>query len=141
MTPEVAIRTRLINDPAVSALVGTRIYPDQLPQAPTYPALVYIRASCLPDGLTQDAHVGPARPRIQIDSWSESRSKTDEVYLAVKACLHGMAWATTDGDQVQLVAHESDNDLGPASEDASSEPGTPVVRRSADYRVIFRKAG
>lgn len=140
MTPEVAVRTRLVADSAVAALVGTRIYPDELPQSPTFPALVYFRASATPEGITQDKRVGPERPRIQIDAWAESRAETDAVYLAVKAALHGHVWETTDGDQVQLVAHESDNDFGPVPE-AEQEPGIPVSRRSADYRVTFRKAG
>jgi hypothetical protein len=140
MTPEVAIRARLIADPAVYALVGTRIYPDELPQVPTYPAIVYIRASALPEGLTQDRYVGPERPRIQLDAWSESRATTDQVYLAIKACLHGETWDTTDGDRVLLIAHEADSDPGPAAEEAAAEPGLQPIRRSADYRVTFRKA-
>ena len=140
MTPEVAVRTHLIADPAVYALVGTRIYPDELPQSPTFPALVYFRASAMPEGLTQDSHVGPERPRLQIDAWATSRAQTDQVYIAVKAALHGHLWETTDGDLVLLVAHESDNDIGQAPE-TSQEPGVPVIRRSADYRVTFRKAG
>jgi hypothetical protein len=141
MTPEVAVRTRLVNDPAVSALVGTRIYPDRLPQSTTFPAVVYTRASATPEGLTQDSHVGPERPRLQLDAWGTSRASTDQVYLAIKAALHGYAWETTDDDLVQLVAHESDNDTGPTSEEASPVPGLTLTRRSADYRVTFRKAG
>lgn len=140
MTPEVAVRTRLVADPAVYALVGTRIYPDLLPQAPTLPALVYLRASALPDGLTQDNRVGPEQPRIQIDAWATSRSQTDALYAAVKAALHGNTWMTTDGDRVHLVTHETDNDLAP-SDEAAPEPGVTLTRRSTDYRVVFRKAG
>jgi hypothetical protein len=141
MTPEVAVRARLIADPAVYALVGTRIYPDILPQPPTFPAIVYFRASAAQEGLTQDRSVGPTLPRIQIDSWAESRSKTDQLYEAVKSCLHGSNWTTTDGDRVHLVAHESDNDAGITPEEASPIPGVVLSRRSADYRVTFRKAG
>lgn len=139
MTPEVAVRTRLIEDATVYALVGTRIYPDVLPQSPTLPAVVYFRASALPDGLTQDRRIGPEQPRIQIDAWATTRAQTDQVYSAVKAALHGNQWTTADGDRVHLVTHETDNDLAP-SEDASPEPGVTLTRRSTDYRVVFRKA-
>lgn len=40
---EASLYSRLSGYAGLSALVGTRIYPDHMPQSPTYPAVVYER--------------------------------------------------------------------------------------------------
>jgi hypothetical protein len=143
VTPETAICNRLVADAAVAALIVAngeeRIYPSVLPQKPTLPALVYFRASSLPKGLTRTS-VGPISPRVQIDAYASAYADADALADAVLDALHGKAWRTDDGDVVQLVVHEGDNDAAPQP-DAGIAPGTKLYRRSADYRITFRKAG
>src|SRR3546814_14617744 len=53
----VAVRSILIAAPAVSALVGTRVYPGILPQDPVYPAVV-LNVIAAVDAVTQDGKSG-----------------------------------------------------------------------------------
>ena len=41
MSFETEIRARLVANPSIFNLVGARIYPQALPQNPTYPAIIY----------------------------------------------------------------------------------------------------
>ena len=68
MIPEVALRDALLADPAVAELVGRRFYPhDDLPQAPTLPAMTYQRVGRPPSSLTMDRQEGPGGPRVQLN--------------------------------------------------------------------------
>lgn len=66
---EAKLFTVLSNAAAITAIVGGRIYPQQLPQTPTYPAITYQRA-----GGDRENHVrGYANLEnaiIQIDAWA-----------------------------------------------------------------------
>lgn len=139
MTPELAVRSRLLGTAAVSALLGTRIYaPDDLPQAPTLPALVYQRISDTSD-LANDGTTGPRHPRIQLDAYARTQLDVEAVQEAVLDALHGQGWTLTDGSVVMLVSYGGSRDL-PPDFDANPEPGVRLKRRSADYFVHFREA-
>lgn len=138
---EVALRARLIDTPAVYALVAERIYPKRLPQAPTLrlPAITYEVISNR-DGLTNDGKTGTQRPRIQIDCWASTYIGASNLCEVVRTALQGKQWTTADGDQVLVVEHDSDRD-GPDESDTDTEPSVPLERRISDYFVHYRKAG
>lgn len=138
MTPERALRDRLVADATVAALIGTRIYPPgELPQEPRLPALVYQRIS-MTDGLAQDGTTGPQRPRIQLDAYARTQREVESVQDAIREAVHGQTWAAGDGSQVMLGVLDNSRDL-PADWEASPEPSVRLKRRSADYFIHFRK--
>lgn len=87
MTVEENLFTRLSNFAGLTALVSTRIFPNILPQKPTFPAISYrrvsaVRASCM----------GVDRPnveaRFQVDIWAltytSARQTADQVRKALQ---------------------------------------------------------
>ena len=65
MSIESAVYTRMANLAAISALVSTRIYPQHMPQKPTYPAITYRRLDGSPFSLLgSDTSVIDARFEI-----------------------------------------------------------------------------
>lgn len=92
MTIEEAIRTYLGGVSAVTALVGSgtsaRIYPQVLPQSPTYPAVVYFVVS----NPVVESHGGNsalAHPRFQIDCWSPDYIQAKTVAMEIRRALQG----------------------------------------------------
>jgi Protein of unknown function (DUF3168) len=76
VTPEVAVIQRLQAIPAVTSMVGNRIYLAKLPQSPVLPA---IRVQVIDE--TRTGHLrggkGPARTRVQVDAVVAEASGTD----------------------------------------------------------------
>lgn len=82
------LRTFLLAQPAVSALIVDRLYPARLPQGVTLPAVTYQRIA----GNSEISHDGPgdlARARIQIDCWADSYATMVSLAKAIRAALSG----------------------------------------------------
>lgn len=75
----------------VTSIVGSRIYPTLLPQAPTYPAITYGRVS----NTGQMGTTVLRESRYQIDCWATTYAATQTLAAAVKAALE----EHTDTDQ------------------------------------------
>ena len=70
---DAALRAKLAATSAVTALVSTRIYPDELPQGSTLPAIRYSLISDVPD-----RHVpGFREARVQVSIYDDDPSPTD----------------------------------------------------------------
>lgn len=126
MTVETEIRARLAADGTVSGLVGTRIYPLRLPQAPTYPAISYRRVS----GVRLhdlDGTSGRGMPRIEIDSWADTYVGVQALAAAIRQSLDGFNGTLTTIKAVIKLDNELD-----LSED---EPEPDIYRIMQDYRV------
>jgi hypothetical protein len=68
-----ALRHKLVGTTAVAAILGTRIYPDKLPQGATLPAAVYYGISGNDEpGLA--GLLGRAEQRVQIDAIASGKS-------------------------------------------------------------------
>ena len=87
--------SHLSADAGISALVGTRIYPVQMPQTPTLPAISYGRIS----NTAQFGTTNVRETRYQVDCWAASYASVQSVAMAVKAALE--EW--TDTDQTPAV--------------------------------------
>jgi hypothetical protein len=125
MTISEALRAFLLAQPSIAALVGTRIYPQVLPQKPAYPAITYAQVSGIRvRGL--DGPTGRARPRIAVNSWGASHREMDAVASAVRAALDGYA-----GPMGDLVVDSAvlDNEIEFFEEDAG------VHRKLQDYII------
>jgi hypothetical protein len=115
---EAALFSILTTDSAITAIVGTRVYPDLLPQGVTYPAIRTQRISTPRSQYRAlDGVAGYASPRMQIDCYALSRSAAITLAQAVYAELegyHGMA----NGLRVDAISTEDEGasvetDIGP----------------------------
>lgn len=126
----------LSRDPAVTALVGDRIYVDRMPQVPDLPAIVLQCVSAV-EGRSLDGGVaGPTDERVQHDAYARTRGETwaiaeaiRQVYLDEPETLWPLDvdgarghWARPDG-----VTRDQ------------TEPETRLLRTSIDYRVSFTR--
>ena len=75
----------LTNNPAVSALVGTRIYHMRLPKTPQYPLIVYQNIVTSTE-YTQSGR-SHLNPRWQFVCWSDSDLEASQVASAVENAL------------------------------------------------------
>ncbi len=101
MEIEQALYARLIADTTLKALIGDRLYPDELPQGCALPAVYYIDVSDVKRHILT-GQIKQERPTKQFTIQALRKSQTKEVAAAIKACLcdyHG----TLSGLEVQHI--------------------------------------
>jgi hypothetical protein len=129
------VRDYVLADGTVAGLIGTRLYPDMLPQKCTYPAGV-IQAIDIVRPNTLRGVASLARARIQIDvyaqptSGSSSRSAADAAGTAIRQRLDGFA-GLLDTVQAWVMF-----DL--ETEGAEPEIHGGLSRHTADYLVNYQ---
>jgi len=124
------IRTYLLSDSGIAALLGTRVYPTILPQAPTFPAMTYqqITSQTLH---TLDGPVALDRVLIQFDIYALTRLEVSAVGAALRAFFNGASGSTgSPGVQISGAFLEMERDF------YESEP--LLYRRVCDYSVWIR---
>ncbi len=130
MTISQALRAFLLARPSIVALVGARIYPQILPQKPTYPAITYAQASGVRLRILEGP-AGRARPRISINSWADTHETMDAVADAVRAALDGYAGPMGDLNVGSVVL---DNEFETFEEEAR------MHRKLQDYIISHEEA-
>lgn len=119
---------------AVAAIVGSRVYPDVLPQGVTYPAIRVQRISTpRAQYRALDGRAGYASPRMQIDCWSLSRSGALALAQAVYAMLEGYHAAAVAGLRIDAIS--TDDEGGDAEVDIGPN-GATVFRERLDL-IVF----
>lgn len=103
------IYSKLTGYAGLAALVGTRVYPIQLPQRPTLPAITYQRISTLPIQDRDDAHARLERPRFQFDCWAISHAGARAVAQEMRSALASFAQASNPRIDVALMQNEIDD--------------------------------
>jgi len=98
----------LTGDAAVSALVGTRVYPIKLPHEPTYPAITYSRVASEKVNAF-DGYKGLEDARIQVDCWASTYAQAKD--LAEKV-ISAMINATPFKARVASDTDLYDDDTG-----------------------------
>lgn len=84
-----ALRSFLLGDPAISSIVGTRVYPSILPSGSLPgPSIVYNLISEDTDYHLKGAS-GLVFTRYQLDSWAASNDAATDLSLKVKERLQG----------------------------------------------------
>jgi hypothetical protein len=133
MSAEAALYALLTGgSPSISAMVGTRVWPDVLPQAPLLPAIRYQRIST-PRGQyrTLDGKAEYASPRFQIDIYATSRSQALTIADAVYRLLEGYTGISSglriDAISTEDEAGDLDPDVGPG--------GAPLYRQRLDFII------
>jgi len=129
-TIEEALYSKLSNDAGVSGLVSTRVFPNLMPQNPTYPLLVYTRVSG-PRIHSHDGSSGLAHPLFQIDSWAETYAGVKALAEKVRLALQGFS-GTVATVVINGILFEGDRDL--------YEDGVEEFRVSSDYRIWHNEA-
>ena len=128
MSIEDGLRTHLLADVPVTALVVARIYPIKLPQNPTYPALTYEMISTIPfRGLAGDS--GLERARARIHCWAETYTGAIDLATKVRTAVadFSVLMGTTT---VRSTKFETWNDI--------FEDVPEVYRRVADFFIAHR---
>jgi hypothetical protein len=89
---------RLTGFAGLTALVATRVYPQKLPQEPTYPAVTYLTVSALRES-AMSADPGVARRRFSVIAWGATFTSASDVAEQVRAALQRYK-GTLDGTEV-----------------------------------------
>lgn len=126
---ESSLYTYITADVTVSGLIGTRLYPLDLPQQPTAPCVTYHRVSTVPlYALDGDADVDTVR--IQIDSYDDTVLGAKTLADAIRARIGGFR-GDMSGTTVQAVFLDSEQDFG--------DPTTDLYRVSQDYLITYER--
>lgn len=102
------LRAKIIADGAVSALVAQRVYPNILPQGPTYPAIVYSQISGV-----RLHHLGGtsgrANPRFSYHCWGATYASARAVANALRSLLDGFNGTLTTAHATIMIESELDD--------------------------------
>lgn len=133
--PETAVRTFLLTQSSVTDLVGTRIYPMQLPQNAQLPAIVYRRITTGHEETIDGSKGGLADARVQYDCYAVTHDQAHDVAEALRLSgildLHGVT-NSVDFRGVRLSS-------GLRMEDDSPTDGSAEWRywASQDYQFFY----
>ena len=136
MSFESDLRTYLLSKPAISALVGTRVYPLRAPQNAAYPQLTYGIISDI-EVMSLEGSSGLTDARLHIDCWANDAagySTVKSLKAAVRNALTGFSgWMGST--EVGAVLPAGDVDLYEQPESASD---TGVHHIAMDYEVSYQ---
>jgi Protein of unknown function (DUF3168) len=124
-----ALRTHLLNDPAIAALVDTRIFPLVLPQGIMATSIVYTLISGIGDH-HMDGPSGLNRPRYQIDAWAASIDAASNLADKIKERIDGLA------DTIENVTIQG---IFFANEREDYDDEAQLFRKSRDYLIWFEE--
>lgn len=135
----VGLRAKLIGTTAVAAILGTRVYPDRLPQGCTLPAAVYYLISGTEEGSLTGV-VGLVHARIQVDAYATTRLAANALADLIRSTLADASgsrgtWGTVgvSGCSVAGSVRYDTQPLANGSDD-------PQYLTSRDFLVSFQDA-
>lgn len=139
MTITEGLRSHLLGDPAIAALVVARIYPLRVPQKVTMPAIVLTLISD-----QREPHLrgisGLARPRYQLDCWAQTYDGATALGALCRQRLDGFAGEWSDGGSPPVVVYAKVF-FDTAQDQFETEILGGLCRHSADYLVHHSTAG
>lgn len=141
MTIIEGLRTFLLQNNAIAALVSARVYPLRLPQKAVMPSIVLTRIDDI-----GDAHLrGPnalTRARVQVDCWAQTFDDAVALGDLCQRRLDGYQGSFTDAStsppsvlQVQSILADS------ASDHFEEEILGGLCRQGTDYFVTYAAVG
>jgi hypothetical protein len=124
------IRTALLADGTVTAVVSTRVYFTMLPQEPTYPAITLQLISGDPHNALNSL---PALvwSRVRANSWGKTFGAANALALQVEAALNGQT-ATVTGLVIRSCVADGMRSF--------YEPAVEAHYASQDYRIWHKPA-
>ncbi len=126
MSIETGLRSQLVNDTDVAAIVGTRVYPVKMPLGYTLPCISYQRISSERYPFL-DGPSGRAIPRFQVDCYADTYSEVRDLAGKVRLALDGFKGTLGTESNVGGISIQSERDLW--------EDNTDVYRVTQDYLI------
>lgn len=83
-----ALRSRLLANTDVAALVGTRIYTLQADQKAAHPLVILQEISGVPE-YSSDGEAGIAQSRVQVSNWSTTHAQARSLANKIRLSLSG----------------------------------------------------
>ena len=122
MSPFVTLRTILLADVDVTAIVVARIYP-RVPQTPTFPLITIQKISGDQDMLLDYAH-----PRMQVTAWAATYEAGEELATAIRQAIQRYRGVVA-GMTVERIVFLNDVHI--------YDPETGRETFPADYRIDY----
>jgi len=129
MSIEIGIRSALINDADVTAVISSRVYPGIMPHGYTLPAIVYQRISSERPHTLDQGNIGRVFSSFQIDCYAESYSTVRDLADKVRLVLDGFSGSLGGEADVGGIHLMSDRDL--------FEEETELYRVTHDYLIPY----
>jgi hypothetical protein len=135
----VALIAKLGSIPEVAAIVGSAIYPGQLPETHDLgrdgPALTYTITSN-PRGHILTGSDGTSTARVRLDAWGYQLAQVDAITTAAWNALDGLTDTWGNGTCVIMSVSQGDESDQHSAPRAGSDQWT--YRITTDYRVRYR---
>jgi hypothetical protein len=134
-SPEQVCRAALVANAAVTALVGTRVYPVLAPATAAIPFVTY-RRSGVQRQHALSGPIGTPTVLLTLDMYAETYEAVRDLADKTRLCLDGYGTAETDSTVVKNVSldNESDGFVQLAGGDTP-----PVYSVSQTYSVIWQE--
>lgn len=123
-TVQEALRTAIIADPTISALIGSRLYAGNLPSNPTYPLIRQFDVS-----IKRDAFNTTECVRTQYSVFDRSQTNARRIATALRSFLD-RGYGVYSGVKIRSIRHMITNDL-------IVEDDTGLFETAADFRVCY----
>ena len=130
LTIEEGIYYLLKNTVAVAAIVGTRIYPLNLPQDPTLPALTYQLITPM-SIIAHDGKSGTAQCRYQITGFASDPDAVRDLIEEVRICMDGYKGTIGGADTIVVQAMLPDGGY------ENDDPESGRYMRARDYMIWY----
>jgi len=129
---EIAMRTLLVDDADVDALVDGRIYPEHRQQGEDFPAIVYQLVNTNPQN-SLTGGVSLTRAFMSFDSVAETYSGAKDLATKVRAAIADYS-GTSEGIVIKSCFHNGDTGI---VEDSQVAGDRGVSRIVSDYLVWY----
>jgi len=119
----------LVNDTDVSALVGTRIFPNVAPQTTTLPFIIYDVTGVSPN----DTKEGPSTldtNDVMISCYSETYSEASDLAQKIRVAMDRINEGLYNDETIQSSQFQSYNDI---FDDTSGDAG--IYRKALDFEI------
>ncbi len=130
MNIRVGIRAALIANSTVSKLIDRRAYYKNLPQNPTYPAIVLEQISSDPLN-TVNAVPALSWVRARVIAYGKTYADADELGIAVEDALNGQTFSLS-GLEIGSIVADGMRDF--------YEPQVSAYYMTQDFRIYFKEA-
>lgn len=116
----------------LTALIGTRFYPEVIPEGATYPAVRYLRVDSPEVGQTHDSGpAGLARPRFQFDVYAETATLARDTAEQLRLAFEG---------QQDKAANPRVDAVLAADRRSGREPDTNLYRQILEFFIWHAEA-
>ena len=119
----------LVNDRDVSALVGTRIFPNVAPQTTTFPFIIYDVTGVSPN----DTKEGPSTldtNDVMISCYSETYDEASDLAQKIRVAMDRINEGVYNDETIQSSQFQSYNDI---FDDTSGDAG--IYRKALDFEI------